>query len=173
MCVVRGIFSAPFFVFGKGVEHMNGEAAKFAAYLRRQNVDSFKAEELHDEHDSVIFRSSLILHGQSIPLGIIIDDTVFAIIRVNIAVHAVTDENYQELFHLIMRLNNKSKLFKYYLTPDLSVILDACVPFEKDNLSCELLYKLVAVTAKEIESHYREFIKPLFAELAEPAEPKA
>lgn len=143
---------------------MNSNAAKFTAYLDDNHVDSFKAEELGDEHNSVIFRSLLILHGQSIPLGIIIDDTIYAMIRVNIAVKAVTDSNYDELFNLIMRLNNKSKLFKYYLTPDLSVILDACVPFEENNLPCELLYKMVAVTAKEIEKHYHEFIKLLFSE---------
>lgn len=102
------------------------------------------------------------MYGQSIPLGVIIDDTIYAMIRVNIAVHAITDDNYYEIFNLIMRLNNKSKLFKYYLTPDLSVILDVCIPYEKDNISSQLLYSLVAVTVKEIENNYGEFIKLLF-----------
>ena len=149
-------------LFLKGIEYMNSEASKFATYLKENNVDSFKFEELHDEHDSVIFRTSVILYGQSIPLGVIIDDTIYAMIRVNIAVHAITDDNYYEIFNLIMRLNNKSKLFKYYLTPDLSLILDVCIPYEKDNISSQLLYSLVAVTVKEIENNYGEFIKLLF-----------
>lgn len=81
-------------LFLKGIEYMNSEASKFATYLKENNVDSFKFEELHDEHDSVIFRTSVILYGQSIPLGVIIDDTIYAMIRVNIAVRAVTDANY-------------------------------------------------------------------------------
>lgn len=42
-------------LFLKGIEYMNSEASKFATYLKENNVDSFKFEELHDEHDSVIF----------------------------------------------------------------------------------------------------------------------
>lgn len=143
---------------------MNREAAKFATYLKNNNVDSFNVEELADEHNSVIFRSSFIVHGQYIPMGIIIDDTIFAIIRVNIAVRAVTDDNYFEIFNLIMRLNNKSKLFKYYLTPDLSIILDICVPYEEGHIPCELLHRLVFVAAQELETRYRDFMELLFGE---------
>ena len=143
---------------------MNSEAAKFATYLKTNKVDSFNLEELDDEHNSVIFRTTLIINGQYIPLGIIIDDTIFAIIRVNVAVRAVTDDNYFELFNLIMRLNNKSKLFKYYLTPDLSIILDICVPYEEGHVPCELLHRLVSVVAKELETHYRDFLKVLWGE---------
>lgn len=143
---------------------MNSEAAKFATYLKNNNVDSFNVEELADEHNSVIFRSSFIVHGQYIPMGIIIDDTIFAIIRVNIAVRAVTDDNYFEIFNLIMRLNNKSKLFKYYLTPDLSIILDICVPYEEGHIPCELLHRLIFVAAQELETRYRDFMELLFGE---------
>lgn len=143
---------------------MNSEAAKFATYLKNNNVDSFNVEELADEHNSVIFRSSFIVHGQYIPMGIIIDDTIFAIIRVNIAVRAVTDDNYFEIFNLIMRLNNKSKLFKYYLTPDLSIILDICVPYEEGHIPCGLLHRLVFVAAQELETRYRDFMELLFGE---------
>lgn len=143
---------------------MNSEAAKFATYLKNNNVDSFYMEEIADEHHSVIFRSSFTVHGQYVPVGIIIDDTIFAIVRVNIAVRAVTDDNYFEIFNLIMRLNNKSKLFKYYLTPDLSIILDICVPYEEGRIPCELLHRLVSVAAKELEAHYREFLELLFLE---------
>lgn len=143
---------------------MNREAAKFATYLKNNNVDSFNVEELADEHNSVIFRSSFIVHGQYIPMGIIIDDTIFAIIRVNIAVRAVTDDNYFEIFNLIMRLNNKSKLFKYYLTPDLSIILDICVPYEEGHIPCGLLHRLVFVAAQELETRYRDFMELLFGE---------
>lgn len=143
---------------------MNSEAAKFATYLKNNNVDSFNVEELADEHNSVIFRSSFIVHGQYIPMGIIIDDTIFAIVRVNIAVRAVTDDNYFEIFNLIMRLNNKSKLFKYYLTPDLSIILDICVPYEEGHIPCGLLHRLVFVAAQELETRYRDFMELLFGE---------
>ena len=88
---------------------MNKAAKDFAAYLESKNIDSFKVEELNDEQGSVIFRSTLILNGQSIPVGIILDDTIYAIVRVNIAVRAMNDDNYYELVNLVMRLNNKSK----------------------------------------------------------------
>lgn len=143
---------------------MNKAAKDFADYLASKDIDSFKVEELNDEHGSVIFRSTLILNGQSIPVGIILDDTIYAIVRVNIAVRAMNDDNYYELVNLVMRLNNKSKLFKYYITPDMSVILDVCLPFNKGHLSCELLYRLVAVTARELDEHYKDFVRLLWSD---------
>lgn len=144
--------------------YMNNSAKSFLSYLVSNKIDSFKVDDLKDEHNSVIFRSTLILKGQSIPIGVIIDDTIYAIVRVNIAVHVINDDNYDELVNLIMRLNNRSKLFKYYITPDLSVIMDVCLPFEKEHLSCELLYRMVAVTAQELDAHYKDFVKLLWHE---------
>ena len=51
---------------------MNKAAKDFADYLASKDIDSFKVEELNDEQGSVIFRSTLILNGQSIPVGIIL-----------------------------------------------------------------------------------------------------
>ena len=114
-------------------------AEKFKRYLQRTKNESFEREELGDEHRSVIFRSTVEVQGQYVPVGVIFDDTIYVVVRANIAPKALTDDNAYEVSNLITRLNSGNKLFKYYLAPDTSVILDRgffhgrCMDAEKRN----------------------------------------
>ena len=133
-------------------------AEKFKRYLQRHKIDSFEREELGDEHESVIFRSTVEVQGQYVPLGVIFDDTIYVIVRANLAPKALNDENAYEVTNFIMRLNNGNKLFKYYLAPDTSVILDACIPMTQKNYSADLVHTIVGVVAREIKKRHSEFM---------------
>ena len=117
-------------------------AEKFKRYLQRHKIDSFEREELGDEHESVIFRSTVEVQGQYVPLGVIFDDTIYVI----------------EVTNFIMRLNNGNKLFKYYLAPDTSVILDACIPMTPKNYSADLVNTIVGVVAREVRKRHSDFM---------------
>lgn len=134
-------------------------AEKFKRYLQRTKNESFEREELGDEHQSVIFRSTIEMQGQYVPVGVIFDDTIYVVVRANIAPKALNDENAYEVSNFITRLNSSNKLFKYYLAPDTSVILDACIPMTKENYSAELINMIVGVVAREVQKHHGDFMR--------------
>lgn len=134
-------------------------AEKFKNFLKENKIDSYQSESLRDKHKSVIFRSSIEVEGQFVPVGVIFDDTIYVIVRVNLAHKALNDQNAYAIERFLMRLNNGSKLFKYYLTPDTSVILDACIPMLEENFSAELVHTIVGVVAKEVETHHKELMQ--------------
>ena len=134
-------------------------AEKFKRYLQRTKNESFEREELGDEHRSVIFRSTVEVQGQYVPVGVIFDDTIYVVVRANIASKALTDDNAYEVSNLITRLNSGNKLFKYYLAPDTSVILDACIPMTKENYSAELINMIVGVVAREVQKRHGDFMR--------------
>ena len=134
-------------------------AEKFKRYLQRTKNESFEREELGDEHRSVIFRSTDEVQGQYVPVGVIFDDTIYVVVRANIAPKALTDDNAYEVSNLITRLNSGNKLFKYYLAPDTSVILDACIPMTKENYSAELINMIVGVVAREVQKRHGDFMR--------------
>ncbi len=133
-------------------------ADMFAAYLEFKHIEGFKREELNDERHSTIFRTNIVLKGQVVPLGVIIDRSPYVMVRANIATQAVTDDNAFAINNLLMRRNYQNRLFKYYLTPDASVILDVCIPYQKGHFSAELIYNIVQMTAQEIKEQYKEFV---------------
>lgn len=134
-------------------------AKSFAAYLEMKNIKSFTMEELNDAHKSVIFRTSVMLRGISVPLGVIVDDSIYTMVRANISTQAITDENAFAVSALMTRLNYQSKLFKYYLAPDTSIIMDACIPQAKAKFNPELVLQIVDVAARELNKNYGEFVK--------------
>ena len=134
-------------------------AKKYQQYLEIKEIKNFKQEELEDEHRSVIFRSSVAVQGQYIPLGVIFDDTIYVIVRANLAPKALNDENAYAVSSYLLRLNHGNKLFKYYLAPDTSIILDACIPMLPQNFSAELIQTIVGVVVKEVEKRHDELMQ--------------
>ena len=128
---------------------MSSMADMFAAYLEFKHIEGF---------NSTIFRTNIVLKGQVVPLGVIIDRSPYVMVRANIATQAVTDDNAFAINNLLMRRNYQNRLFKYYLTPDASVILDVCIPYQKGHFSAELIYNIVQMTAQEIKEQYKEFV---------------
>lgn len=134
----------------------------FAAYLEFKHIEGFVREELQDQRHSSIFRTNVVLKGQAVPVGVIIDNSPYVIVRANIATQAVTDENAFAVSNLLMRRNYQNRLFKYYLTPDSSVILDVCIPYQKGHFSAELVYNIVLLVVKEIKEQYKDFVNVIW-----------
>ena len=135
---------------------MGEYADKFAAYLAETDNHRFRREDLSDERHSVIFHTGISVRGQHIPLGVIFDDSIYVILRANLASHAVNDRNDYEINHFIAMQNFTSKVFKYYITPETSVIMDACIPMLPENFSPRLLETMITVMAKELHKHQQE-----------------
>ena len=141
---------------------MSSMADMFAAYLEFKHIEGFTREVLQDERHSTIFRTSVVIKGQAIPLEVIIDNSPYVMVRANIAAQAVTDDNAFAINNLLMRRNYQNRLFKYYITPDASIILDVCVPYQKGHFSAELIYNIVQMVVQEIQEQYKNFINVIW-----------
>ena len=81
---------------------MNNKAEQFNAFLEDQKIKVFQMEELEgNEQHTVVFRSFLGVEGQQLPTIVIIDDSIFSIIRVQIAPQALKDENAADLLKMV------------------------------------------------------------------------
>ncbi|MGN0940583.1 MAG: hypothetical protein ACI4OA_02640 [Selenomonadaceae bacterium] len=147
-------------------------AELYKKFLEKNKINNFEIQEVGDAHHSVIFRSMVSHRGQYTPIGIIFDDTIYIIIRVNFAPKALDDENAYAVSNFIMRLNHANKLLKYYLAPDTSVILDICIPTLPGHFSPELVQTLLGVAVREVEAHQSEFMKLIWQDATAESEKK-
>lgn len=62
---------------------MNSKAEAFKNYLDGNDLGAFEIQEVEgDEQGTVIFRSNVSTEGQQLPTIVLVDDSVFTMIRI-------------------------------------------------------------------------------------------
>lgn len=81
---------------------MNSKAEAFKNYLDGNDLGAFEIEEVAgDEQGTVIFRSNVSTEGQQLPTIVLVDDSVFTMIRIQVSPGARTKENELQVLRLI------------------------------------------------------------------------
>ncbi|MBO6056484.1 MAG: hypothetical protein J6P84_05940 [Alphaproteobacteria bacterium] len=142
---------------------MNNKAEQFNAFLEEQKIKVFQMEELEgNEQHTVVFRSFLGVEGQQLPTIVIIDDSIFSIIRVQIAPQALKEENAADLLKLVNEQNMMYKPFKLFFDERGDLMLDVCLVIDKDKLDGNEVYQLFSVIINYLDENYREIMKAVW-----------
>ncbi len=126
----------------------------------KKHPNIFDVEEIpNDEQNTTVFRSSITIAGQRLLAMVIIDDSIFTILRVQILPQAVTEENKAALLDLINEQNKGYKPFKLYLNDNKDLMLDTCLTVTTDELDGEVVYTLFDVIITYLNNSYRKIMK--------------
>ena len=127
------------------------EAAKtFEEYIKKENITGFQIREAGDDRSTVIFESEVEVEGRRLPIVAIIDATAYATIRIRLAQNAVDDTNAMLLTGWLMRQNQDSRLIKFYLTSDTTILADVVVPHNPDAFDPEVMVSVLRVFIRDI-----------------------
>lgn len=139
---------------------MNKKAESFKNFIDEKHPNIFEVEEIpNDEQNTTVFRSSITIAGQRLLAMVIIDDSIFTILRVQILPQAVTEENQTALLDLINEQNKGYKPFKLYLNDNKDLMLDTCLTVTTDELDGEVVYTLFDVIITYLNNSYRKIMK--------------
>ena len=127
------------------------EAAKtFEEYIKKENITGFQIREAGDERNTTIFESEIEVEGRRLPIVVIIDATAYATIRIRLAQNAVDDTNAMLLTGWLMRQNQDSRLVKFYLTSDTTILADVVIPHNPDAFDPEVMVSVLRVFIRDI-----------------------
>ena len=140
-------------------KRINMKSKKFQSYLDNNDLKFFQQNVTHDEADTVVFQSNIQVEGQTLPVGIITDDTIYTIIRVQIGTGLVKEENKAKLNEYLNSLNRSYKVFKYVVAEDGSVFLDACLPSTNEGFDPEVVRVILDVIVDHLTQEYKNFMK--------------
>ena len=127
------------------------EAAKtFEEYLKKENISGFQVREAGDDRDTVIFESEVEIEGRRLPIVVLIDATAYATIRIRLAQNAVDDTNAMLLTGWLMRQNQDSRLIKFYLTSDTTILADVVVPHNPEAFDPDVMTSVLRVFIRDI-----------------------
>ena len=142
---------------------MNIKADKFNAFLEEQNIKVFQMEELEgNEQHAVVFRSFLGVEGQQLPTIVIIDDSIFSIIRVLVAPVALKEENTADLTKLVNGQNLMYKPFKLYFDEHGNLLLDVCLVADENKFDGNAVYQIFNVIINYLDENYRNIMKAVW-----------
>ena len=127
------------------------EAAKaFEEYIKKQNITGFQIREPGDERQTTVFESELEIEGRRLPILVIIDATAYATVRIRLAQNAVDDTNAMLLTGWLMRQNQDSRLVKFYLTSDTTILADVVVPHNPEAFDPDVMTSVLRVFIRDI-----------------------
>lgn len=143
---------------------MNKKAELFKAYLEENNITCFTVDEVKDERETVVFRSTISVEGQQLPTIVILDNSFISTVRVFVAANAVREENEKALLQLINKLNAQQKIMKHYFAEDGSLVIDYSQTSKANELDSQLLmFVVLEVIVKHLEGQYKEIMKQVWA----------
>ena len=139
-----------------GVES-NTKALDFQEFLVDNNINVFSTESLEDEYQTVMFRSRIEVKGQILPMAILIDTSIFTIIRTQI-VTGITADKRPRLEHYLNELNAQYKIFKYYLRDDGVIYLDICLPYVDETFDSKMIQLMLSILVQHLEASYDDLM---------------
>ena len=138
---------------------MNKKAEAFKAYLEEKGINVFEVEELDgDAQKTAVFRSYITTEGQQLPTIVILDESVFALLRVQISPRALTETNRLELLKMVNEETAAYKPFKVYLNKNGDLMIDVCL-FVDTELKGDVVYTMFSLIIDYLDANYRRFMK--------------
>lgn len=138
------------------------KAEKFQAFLKDNDINYFESQALSDEFHTTIFRSRIEAKGQIMPMAIFIDDSIFTMIRTQVAT-GINEKNVDSIKSHLNMLNAEYKIFKYYLREDGNIYLDICIPFVDETFDSRMIQTLLPILVQQLETVYEDLMAVVWA----------
>lgn len=138
------------------------KAEKFQAFLKDNDINYFESQALSDEFHTTIFRSRIEAKGQIMPMAIFIDDSIFTMIRTQVAT-GINEKNIDSIKSHLNMLNAEYKIFKYYLHEDGNIYLDVCIPFVDETFDSRMIQTLLPILVQQLETVYEDLMAVVWA----------
>ncbi|MDU7911714.1 MAG: hypothetical protein E7J30_09550 [Veillonella parvula] len=104
---------------------MNPKSLLFDKFLKEEEIISFERKDFDDEDGTVVYRSYIKSPLWDMPLFVILDNSIYSVIRLVLGPEKVTAQNMNALNALINRDNATYKNYKLYIDEqDSSLYLD-------------------------------------------------
>lgn len=144
-------------------EALQGKAQKFQQFLDENKIKAFASEVAGGELQSVVFRSRMEVAGQELPTAVVIDSSIYTMVRVQIIGGMIKADNRAGVLDHINRLNGQYKVFKYFVTDGGDLCLDSCLPFTEENFDGEMIRTVINVILQHLTEEYPALMRSVWA----------
>lgn len=142
---------------------MNAKAEVFQQYLKEKDITVFTVEKIKDDAlHTVVFRSHFAIQGNQLPVIVILDSSIYGMIRVLVVPKAVRKDNEAALQKLINQYNKQYKSFKYYTDDEGNLILNMCILCRNGEADGDMIYTMFDVLITHLQDAYKDIMKVIW-----------
>ena len=121
------------------VTEMENKIEKMTQFLADNKIECFDIQKMEDEHHTTIFRSRMEVKGQLLPMALLMDDSVYMLLQVQIAPQVIDEEKLKALAGAINNMNNNVRPFKFTVSERGDFMLNACITAENTTFNPALV----------------------------------
>ncbi|MCH4167227.1 MAG: YbjN domain-containing protein [Megasphaera sp.] len=137
---------------------MNEKAERFQQQLETLQITSFKTAEMLGPMHPVVFYSHLDIAKQLLRLQVILDDSIYAIVRIYVAEGIVTGARKYRTLKVLNEYNKQYKLFKYYITDEKDIVFECNLTVETDTFQPQRIRQVIALAGGHLQKEYDALI---------------
>ncbi len=141
---------------------MNRKATIFQTFLDEHQIGCFRAEVIDDKLHTTVFRSRIEACGQNLPTAVILDDSIYTVIRVQVASGVGRSGNTQRIEQFCNARNRSYKSFKYYLAENGDIYLDVCLIATAEAFRADTVYTMLDVLVKHLTADYPSVMRAVW-----------
>ena len=147
------------------MENVNVKTLKMKEFLENNKIECFRVEERNDENETAVFRSLMQIKGQTLPFAVLIDKSVYTLLQVQLAPALVKGEAFAKIAAFLNEMNNNYRVFKFVVTNEGDLLLDACITSQNDSFDPVLTNALIGETVKFLEAEYATIMAKVWEEI--------
>ena len=144
---------------------INAKTTKLKDFFAENKIECFQVEERNDENETAVFRSLMQVKGQTLPFAVLIDKSVYALLQVQLAPAIIKGDVLSKVAAYLNEMNNNYRVFKFVVTNEGDLLLNACVVSKDDNFDPVLVNAIIAETVKFLEGEYASIMAKIWKEI--------
>ena len=144
---------------------INAKTTKLKDFFAENKIECFQIEERNDENETAVFRSLMQVKGQTLPFAVLIDKSVYALLQVQLAPAIIKGDVLSKVAAYLNEMNNNYRVFKFVVTNEGDLLLNACVVSKDDNFDPALVNAIIAETVKFLEAEYASIMAKIWKEI--------
>lgn len=141
---------------------LENKIEKMQQFLTENKIECFDVQKLEDERHTTIFRSRMEVKGQILPMAVLMDDSVYIILQVQIAPQVIDEAKLAELAVAINNMNNNVRPFKFTVSDKGDFMLNACITAENNTFNPVLLNAIIGEALKFLEAQYANIMEVIW-----------
>lgn len=139
------------------------KVAAFQKYLDDNQIGGFGLQNFENEVHAQAFRSNLPIEGQNLPFMILLDDSVYTMIQVQLATSIAAGDKKAKICEYLNDLNEQYRMLKYTADAAGNVLLTCCIPAGVPNFEPALVIAILNQIQGHLNATYPELMKVLWA----------
>lgn len=138
------------------------KAEALQKYLAENKIEGFGIQKFPDDVHSHAFRSNLPVAGTNLAFMILLDDSVYAMIQVQVASNLITEDKKAFVCTELNKLNDQYRMLKYHVDEGGNILLSCSIPSGLEHFDPVLLIAILNQIQGHLNAIYPELMERLW-----------